>query len=65
MNINLNGEIIQFEGENLLELLTSRGCNLQTVVVMRNDEVILAENFIFTTLAEDDQILILAFVGGG
>lgn len=49
----------------LVEFLTGRGHALTAVVVERNGQIVPAADFAATTLAPNDNLEIVHFVGGG
>ncbi len=53
------------EGINLLQALQSQGLDPTKVVVERNSQIVLSENFSTTILEADDILEVLHFVGGG
>ena len=66
MELTINGEKIEApDGLKLGELLEERGFAPQSVVVERNRELVLRENFASTRLEAGDSLEILHFVGGG
>ena len=63
--MKVNGKEIMFASMTLLEYLLRQQYDPARVVVERNMEIITKERFEEVTLAEDDDINILQFMGGG
>ena len=66
MHIILNGEHKEFESTiTVNELLSSLNLVPDTVVVELNSEILQPESYTATKLADNDQVEIIRFVGGG
>lgn len=66
MKIKVNGEAYEIvSGISLLELLAEKGLNPQMVVVELNYSIVSRDQWDATVLKEEDNVEILAFVGGG
>jgi len=63
--MNVNGKEILFTRMTLLEYLLQQQYDPARVVVERNMEIITKERFAEIMLADDDDINILQFMGGG
>ncbi len=66
MNILLNGQEKECtDGSTVLELLASLKLTPESVVVEHNHEILQPEAYTAAELAENDQVEIIRFVGGG
>jgi sulfur carrier protein len=66
MTITVNGERRELaDGASVLDLLTSLGLNLKTVVIQRNGAIIERTAFGSTVLFDGDDLDLVRFVGGG
>ncbi len=65
MQIKLNGNIIQTESKNVLELLQEYRIETKSVAVAVNLEIIKQEQWDSYLLKENDVIECLTFMGGG
>jgi len=63
--MTVNGKKIESQPITLLSYLEQEGYNLSHIVIEKNMEIITRERFGEITLAEDDEINILRFMGGG
>ena len=63
--MKVNGKEIIFAPMTLLEYLLQQQYDPTRVVVERNMEIITKERFGEIALAEDDEINVLQFMGGG
>ncbi|WP_448784237.1 sulfur carrier protein ThiS [Blautia sp.] len=63
--VQINGEMKEIAGKNLLEYLKENGFNPEHLVVERNFEIIPKEKFASVTIQDEDVIEVLRFVGGG
>jgi len=61
----INGKQVEYQPMSLLDYLQQAGFNSSWVVVEKNREIITRERFGEITLAPDDEINILRFMGGG
>lgn len=65
MQIHINGKTEHVDTKTLAELITKLGLSPQSLVVEHNKEIIRQDQWAATTLAEDDRLELLHFVGGG
>ncbi len=65
MEIILNGISYRTNSESIFGLITEKGLNPSTVVVEFNGSVLKKEFWKDQTIAENDRIEVLNFVGGG
>jgi sulfur carrier protein len=65
MEIILNGISYRTDSENIFGLINEKGLNPSTVVVEYNGKVLKKEFWKEQSIAENDRIEILNFVGGG
>jgi len=66
MQIQVNGESRDIAtGATVRTLLEELGLNDKTVVVQRNDDVVVREEFGGTLLQDGDILELVRFVGGG
>jgi len=63
--VTVNGETKDAAGKNLYEFLCEEGYDVSRVVVECNLEIIPRENLKKITIADEDSIEVLRFVGGG
>lgn len=64
--IQINGKPLDgFAGKTVAELLEAQGFSPVRVAVERNGEIVRRADFGTATLADDDKIEIVHFVGGG
>mgnify|MGYP000338665750 FL=1 len=63
--VQINGEMKEIAGKNVLEYLKENGFNPEHLVVERNFEIIPKEKFASVTIQDEDVIEVLRFVGGG
>ena len=63
--VQINGEMKEIAGKNVLEYLKENGFNPEHLVVERNFEIIPKEKFASVTIQDEDVIVVLRFVGGG
>ncbi|MGL4847789.1 MAG: sulfur carrier protein ThiS [Clostridium sp.] len=62
----VNGKEVLLENEiTVSEFLSEKELNRDRVVVEINKKICIKEDFDYVTLKEDDEIEIIAFVGGG
>ena len=61
----VNGKPVEYQPITLLDYLQQAGYEPSHVVVERGREIITCERFGETLLAQDDEINILRFMGGG
>ena len=65
MLIHLNGETREISRTTVLELLESLGIDPKRVAVELNTEILPKAEYAEKTIADDDRIEIVHFVGGG
>jgi thiamine biosynthesis protein ThiS len=66
MKLHINGEAREFDGSlSLAALIEHLGMKQDRVAVERNRDIVPREQWDATNLAEDDQLEIVHFVGGG
>ena len=65
MQIHINGELREFSQKTVLELLESLGIDPKRVAVELNMEILSKTEYADKTIADDDRIEIVHFVGGG
>lgn len=65
MLIHLNGELREISRTTVLELLESLGIDPKRVAVELNMEILPKAEYAGKTIADDDRIEIVHFVGGG
>lgn len=66
MRVRVNSEdVICKEGSTVLDLIRQLQLSHEKVVVERNREILAADAFATTRLAEGDTLELLQFVGGG
>lgn len=65
MLIKLNGQIINTESKNILEILEEFNIESKSVAVAVNLEVVKKENWGSFFLKENDVVECLTFMGGG
>ena len=65
MLIHLNGETREISRTTVLELLESLGIDPKRVAVELNMEILPKAEYAEKTIADDDRIEIVHFVGGG
>ena len=63
--VQINGEMKEIAGKNVLEYLKENGFNPEHLVVERNFEIMPKEKFASVTIQDEDVIEVLRFVGGG
>lgn len=63
--MKVNGKQVEYTAGTLLDLLQREGYNPERVVVERAREIITKEQFSSVMLAQDDEINVLHFMGGG
>ena len=63
--MTVNGKPVEYQPVTLLGYLQQAGFDPSYVVVEKNREIITRERFGEITLAPDDEINILRFMGGG
>ncbi|MCI5968675.1 sulfur carrier protein ThiS [Helicobacter sp.] len=65
MQIQLNGNLINTESKNILELLVEYAIEQKSIAVAVNTEIIKQEKWQSYTIKENDTIECLTFMGGG
>ncbi|WP_163338133.1 sulfur carrier protein ThiS [Desulfopila sp. IMCC35008] len=65
MQIQINGKAENVDAHNLAELIIELGVSPQSLVIECNKKIIRQDQWAATTLAEDDRLELLNFVGGG
>lgn len=66
MTLTVNGKTLPLgNAKTLADLLTALGVNVSNKAVERNGQIISASDLLATPVAENDQIEIIQFVGGG
>ena len=65
MHIHINGEPREISRTTVLELLESLGIDPKRVAVELNMEILPKAEYAEKTIADDDRIEIVHFVGGG
>jgi sulfur carrier protein len=63
--MKINGKSVEYRPMTLLAYLEQNGYNPLQVVAERNMEIVTREHFGEVTLAPEDEINILHFMGGG
>ena len=63
--LRINGQDMDLAGQNLQQVLSQEGYQLDRVVVERNLEIVPKEQYADIILADGDSIEVLNFVGGG
>lgn len=63
--VQINGEVKDIAGKNLLEYLKEAGYEIEWVVIERNFEIIPKDQVGSITMQDGDEIEVLRFVGGG
>ena len=61
----INVEAVNAAGQTVSAYLAAAGFDPANVVVERNEEILSKEQYDATTVADDDRIEIVCFVGGG
>ena len=65
MKLTVNGDSMDAEAANLLDLLEHEGARPERVAVMVNDAVVKRVDYASHLLSDGDRIEILLFTGGG
>jgi len=65
MNISINGEMREIDGQSVLQLLESLSIDPRKIAVERNLEILPKGEYASTQLTDGDSIEIVHFVGGG
>jgi thiamine biosynthesis protein ThiS len=65
MQITINGELRDITTRTMMQLLESLDIDPRKVAVERNAEILPKAEYATTTLADNDRIEIMHFVGGG
>jgi thiamine biosynthesis protein ThiS len=66
MQLTINGEIKQVSDHlSVTTLLQELGLDTRKIAVERNREIVAKSTYTNTKLTDDDQIEIVAFIGGG
>jgi thiamine biosynthesis protein ThiS len=65
MNVYVNGELREFSGTSLAELVTQLNLPVARIAIELNREVVRRSEWGTTMLKDEDKIEIVHFVGGG
>ncbi len=65
MNITVNGKPETISAASIAAYVEEKGLAPETLVVEHNGQVIVADQWVETLLAEGDRLELLSFVGGG
>ncbi len=66
MNLIINGENVKLDSSsNVAEMLIERGVSGTMFVVEKNKEIVQKEDYLKTSIAENDVLEIVSFFGGG
>jgi len=65
MKVYVNGELREFGGASLAELITLLELPVARIAIERNREVVRRSEWVNTMLNDEDRIEIVHFVGGG
>ena len=63
--VKINGAHVDAAGQTLSQYLSTTACNPARIVIEHNGEILPRENYETTVLADDDQVEIISFMGGG
>ncbi len=63
--IKINGEMVQADGKNVLEMLADMGYSEKRVAVEINEQIVPKAKYSETSLKDGDSVEIVRFVGGG
>ena len=63
--VKINGEKIQADGKNILEILADMDYSEKRVAVELNKQIVPKSKYSDTTLKDGDSLEIVKFVGGG
>lgn len=61
----INGEEVNVNGATITEILAKDGYSPERVAVMLNGEILPKTDYSTTKIAENDEVDIVGFVGGG
>lgn len=63
--VKINGEMIQADGKNILEILANLGYSERRTAIELNEKIVPKANYGKTVLKDGDSLEIVCFVGGG
>lgn len=63
--VKINGEMVQADGKNVLEMLADMGYSEKRVAVEINEQIVPKAKYSETVLKDGDSVEIVRFVGGG
>ncbi len=63
--VKINGEMVQADGRNVLEMLADMGYSEKRVAVEINEQIVPKAKYSETSLKDGDSVEIVRFVGGG
>ncbi|MDE5937066.1 MAG: sulfur carrier protein ThiS [Ruminococcus sp.] len=63
--VKINGEMIQADGKNILEILENLGYSERRTAIELNEKIVPKANYGKTVLKDGDSLEIVCFVGGG
>ena len=63
--VKINGEMIQADGKNILEILENLGYSEQRTAVELNEKIVTKADYEKTFLKDGDSVEVVRFVGGG
>ena len=63
--VKINGESLDAAGQTVSEYLASTACNPGRIVIELNGEILPKESYDTTILADDDNVEVISFIGGG
>ena len=63
--VKINGELLDKDGKNIIEILADMELNIQHVAVELNEEIVPKAQYGETVLKDGDCVEVVRFVGGG
>lgn len=63
--IKINGETVQSDGKNVIEMLSDMGYSEKRVAVEINEQIVPKAKYGETVLKDGDSVEVVRFVGGG
>mgnify|MGYP002084216052 CR=1 FL=1 len=63
--VKINGEMIQADGRNILEILENLGYSERRTAIELNEKIVPKADYGKTILKDGDSLEIVRFVGGG
>lgn len=63
--VKINGETVQADGKNVIEMLSDMGYSEKRVAVEINEQIVPKAKYGETVLKDGDSVEVVRFVGGG